>query len=219
MSRRSLSLVLLVVAVGLLFAGGFVQFDDTSGFGSSQWILALGGLALVPTLASVVVAWPDPKARLWTGIALAVLTGLLICESILNDGFRFIWGQSEGELAFLEFATGLVAFVLIANGVQPAPGSETTAGADAAAQAGPGRWLVRTAAYLCGTIVVVLAAIAAGADYYTRTECPEEGDCLAGLGGFVWGAFALLACGVAVLVIEIVFWRRRLRKTAELRGG
>jgi hypothetical protein len=87
-----------------------------------------------------------------------------------------------------------------------------------AVQPGPGRWLVRTAAYLCGTIVVVLVAIAAGADHYTRTECPEDGDCLALLGGFVWGAVAVLACSLAALVIEIVLWRRR-RKTAELGGG
>jgi hypothetical protein len=218
MSRRTVSLMLLVVALGLLFAGGFVQFDDTSGFGAEQWILPLGGLAFVPTLVSVVVAWPDPKARLWLGIALAVLTGLVVWESISNDGFRFIYNRSEGELALLEFATGLVAFVLIANGVQPTPASETTV-ESGVAQPGAGRWLVRTAAYLCGTIVVVLVAIAAGADYYTRTECPEDGDCLAALGGFVWGAVAVVACGLAVLVIEIVFWRRRRRKTAEVGGG
>lgn len=217
MSRRSVSLVLLAVALGLLVAGGFVQFDDTSGFGSEQWILPLGGLAFVPAVASVVTAWPAPKARLWLGIALAVLTGLLVWLSITDDGFRFIWNRGEGELALLEFTTGLVAFVLIANGVQPAPAGGTAAVGPGAARSGPGRWLVRTAAYLCGTVFVVLAAIAAGADYYTRTECPEEGDCLALLGGFVWGAVALLGCGVAVLVIEIVLWRRR--KTAEVAGG
>ncbi|RZU24449.1 hypothetical protein EV645_0091 [Kribbella rubisoli] len=218
MSRRTISLVLLVVALGLLFAGGFVQFDDTSGFGDEQWILLLGGLALVLALASVVAAWPQPQARLWLGIALAVLTGLLVLGSISNDGFRFIWNRSEGELALLEFATGLVAFVLIANGVQPAPTGETAAepGAD---RPGPGRWLVRAAAYLCGTMVAVLVAIAAGADYFTRTECSDDGDCLALLGGFVWGAVAVLACGLAVLVIEIVLWRRRRGKTAEVGGG
>jgi len=125
MSRRTISLLLLVVALGLLFAGGFVQFDDTSGFGSERWILLLGGLACVAALVSVVAAWPDPKARLWLGIALAVLTGLLVWGSISNDGFRFIYHRSEGELALLELAIGLVAFVLIANGVQPAPASET----------------------------------------------------------------------------------------------
>ena len=210
--------MLLVVALGLLFAGGFVQFDDTSGFGDEQWILPLGGLAFVPALASAVAAWPDPKARLWLGIALAVLTALLVWGSISNDGFRFIWNRSEGELALFEFATGVVAFVLIANGVQPAPASETAA-EPSAAQPGAGRWLVRTAAYLCGTIVVVLVAIAAGADYYTRTECPEEGDCLAPIAGFVWGVLAVPACGLVVLVIEIVLSRRRRRRTAEIGSG
>ncbi|TDW22756.1 hypothetical protein [Kribbella kalugense] len=217
MSRRSLSLVLLAVALGLLFAAGFVQFDDTSGFGAEQWILPLGALAFVPALASIAAAWPDPKARLWLGIALAVLTALLVWESISNDGFRFVWNRSEGELALLEFATGLVAFVLIANGVQPAPVSEISA-EPGAGRPGPGRWLVRTAAYLCGTIVVVLVAFAAGADYYARTECPEDGDCLAPLGGFVWGVLAVPVCGLAVLVIEIVLSRRRRRKTAEVGG-
>ncbi|WP_328999400.1 hypothetical protein OHA18_33775 [Kribbella sp. NBC_00709] len=218
MSRRSLSLLLLVVALGLLFAGGFVQFDDTSGFGSERWILPLGALAFVPAVASVPAAWPDPKARLWLGVALAVLTALLVWASISNDGFRFVWNRGEGELAMLEFATGLVAFVLIANGVQPAPESETAA-EPAGARPGPGRWLVRTAVYLCGTIVVVLVAFAIGADYYARTECPDDGDCLAPLGGVVWGALAVPVCGLAVLVIEIVLSRRRRRKTAEVGRG
>ncbi|MFD3402250.1 hypothetical protein ACFWUU_16320 [Kribbella sp. NPDC058693] len=219
MSRRSISLLLLTVALGLLVAGGFVQFDDTSGFGAEQWILPLGGLAFVPALASVVTAWPDPKARLWLGIVLAALTGLLIWESISDDGFRFIWSRSEGELALLEFATGLVAFVLIANGVQPAAADATAMEPGVTQQPGPGRWLVRTAAYLCGTIFVVLVVIKAGADYYARTECPEEGDCLAPIAGFVWGAVAVPVCGLAVLVIEIVLWRRRRRNTAEVGGG
>jgi len=177
----------------------------------------------VPAVAAVVVAWPEPRARLSLGIVLGALTVLMIWQDIANEGFRFVWNEDEGELVILEFITGLVAFVLIANGVQPAPSGDTaigTAGGTAAAQPGAGRWLVRTAVYLCGTTVVVLAAFGVGADYYARTECPEDGgDCLAPLGGVVWGALAVPACGIAVLVIEIVLSRRRRRKAAEVTGG
>ncbi|TCC04947.1 hypothetical protein E0H45_22965 [Kribbella soli] len=57
--RRTVSLVLFAVALGLLGAGGFVQFRDTSGFGSSYWIFPLGLLSVVPAVAAVVVAWPE----------------------------------------------------------------------------------------------------------------------------------------------------------------
>lgn len=45
------TLGLFVLSLVLLFAGNFIQFDDTSGFGSDEWLmpfaLALAGLALM----------------------------------------------------------------------------------------------------------------------------------------------------------------------------
>ena len=88
--RRTVSLVLFAVGLGLLCVGGFVQFDDTSGFGSDRWIYPLGLLAVVPAVAAVVVAWPEPRARLSLGIVLGALTVLMIWQDIANEGFRLI---------------------------------------------------------------------------------------------------------------------------------
>jgi hypothetical protein len=193
--RRSISLVLLVVALGLLFAGRFIQFDDTSGVGSQRWILPLGPLALVAAVASVIVAWPAPKARLWLGVALALLTAALVWANIANDGFRFIWNGDEGEFAIMEIVAGVVALVMIAVG---------------AYGLGKGRWLLRAAAYLGGTFLLTFAMVIGGIGYYEST-CGVEEECFSLLGGFLWGAVAVASCVLAVVVIETVLWRRRRR--------
>lgn len=196
--------MLFAVALGLLGAGGFVQFRDTSGFGSSYWIFPLGLLAVVPAVASVVVAWPEPRARLSLGIVLGVLTVVMIWQDIVNDGFRFIWNQNEGELQQLEIVLFVLAFVLL-----------TTAGA----RLGGGRWLLRAAAYLVGTVVVSLVVTVIGMMYHDKTGCaPDAEECLAGLLGILWGAAAVVACLVAVVVIELILWSRRRRKAAEVTG-
>ena len=196
--RRTASLACLVAGVGLLFAGRFVQFDDFSGFGSERWIFPFGILALILAVAAVVIAWADPRTRLWLGIALAILLALLVWQHAVNDGFRFIWTSDEGELAQLEVVVALVAVVLM-----------TTAGA----ALGGGRWLVRAAAYLCGSVALVFVAFLAGLTYYDATVCKgNDGDCLAPLGGMVWGLVAIPVCLVAIVVIELVLWRRTKRR-------
>ena len=202
--RRTVSLVLFAVGLGLLCVGGFVQFDDTSGFGSDQWIFPLGLLAVVPAVAAVVIAWPEPRARLALGIVLGVLTVVLIWQDIANDGFRFIWNQNEGELQQLEIVLFVLAFVLL-----------TTAGA----RLGGGQWLLRAAAYLVGTVVVSLVATVIGIAYHGETGCaPDAEECLAALVGIFWGAAAVVVCLVAVVVIELILWSRRRRKAAEVAG-
>lgn len=203
--RRTVSLALFAVGLGLLVVGGFVQFNDTSGFGSDRWIYPLGLLAVVPAVAAVVVAWPEPRARLSLGIVLGALTVLMIWQDVANEGFRFVWNEDEGELQQLELVLFVLAFVLL-----------TTAGA----KLGGGRWLLRAAAYLVVTVVVSLVVTVAGMMYYSETACPADAEeCLAPLGGIVWGAAAFLACLVAVLVIELILWTRRRRKAAEVAGG
>ncbi|TCC37585.1 hypothetical protein [Kribbella speibonae] len=202
--RRTVSLALFAVGLGLLVVGGFVQFNDTSGFGSDRWIYPLGLLAVVPAVAAVVVAWPEPRARLSLGIVLGVLTVAMIWQDIANDGFRFVWNQNEGELQQLELVLFVLAFVLL-----------TTAGA----RLGGGRWLVRAAAYLVGTVVVTLVVTVIGMVYYGETACADDAEeCLAPLAGIFWGAAAVVACLVAVLVIELILWTRRRRKAAEVTG-
>lgn len=188
------SVGLLVVGLALLAVGRFIQFDDTSGFGSEQWIVPLGLVAPVPAIAAVVVAWRSPKARLWLGIAVGVLAGFLVWQMTANSGFRFIWSRDEGELAQLTIALGLVAALLVATGVQKS-------------------WLVRAAVYLCGCAVLVLVAVVAGTAYYDATDCESgDSDCLSLLGGMVWGLVSLPVAAVVIAVIEVVRWRRRNRQ-------
>jgi uncharacterized membrane protein len=197
------ALVLLAGGLGMLWAGGFVQFGDTSGFGSDQWILPVGIAASVPVLGALAVARRDITARLWLGVACAVLVVCLALVSAGNDGFRFVWHSDEGEFRLLAIVLGLVAAVLIATGLQPS-----------SRNAKAGRWLVRVAFYLCGTFLLMYVAFGLGIAHFEATECKDStGDCdLAGLEGLVWSVIALPVSVVAVLVIELVLHRRRKQR-------
>ncbi|WP_350276550.1 hypothetical protein [Kribbella sp. HUAS MG21] len=199
--RRTIALVLLAVALGLLVAGRFVSFDA----GSLDWIFPLGPLAGIPAVTAVVVAWPEPKARLWLGIALAVLTAFIVWQSVVNVGFRFIWTSREAELPFFELLLFLLSCLMLAT---------------AGVALGAPRWLLRIPAYLIG--VAVLSIVVAGITgwYYARTCADaEEGGCMAVLGALTWGAGVVVASPVVILVIEVILWRRRRRKAAEAGGG
>lgn len=210
------SLVLLVVAIGLLAGGRFVQFDDTSGFGSNQWNVPIGILAVIPAVAALVVASRHVRARVWLGIGLLVLSALLVLLSRVDRGFRFIWKADEGELQVLETVLVLTAAVLIATGLQPS----SRAGASTVESGqGAGRWLVRGSYYLWGTAAVMGAAFLAGVVYYNETYCGAGGDtdCLALLGGMLWSVVSVPVSGVVIAIIELVLWRRRHRHRTESR--
>jgi hypothetical protein len=49
---------LFVLSLAFLFIGNFIQFDDTSGFGSNEWLVPFGFLAFLAATASLVVAFP-----------------------------------------------------------------------------------------------------------------------------------------------------------------
>jgi TRAP-type C4-dicarboxylate transport system permease small subunit len=200
--RTAVSAGLVAAGLLLLAVGGFIQFDDFSGDGSADWNLPLGVMGVVAAVAAVPVAVNEPKARLWLGVTLGVLLALIFWQQLTNSGFRFIWFHDEGELGFLEIGLGLVAAVLVATGLQP--------GSSAAPRGG--RWLVRAAVYLCGTVGLVVAAFIAGTAYYSATDCNDETDCLALLGGMLWSVIALPVAAVAIIVIEVVLRRRRNRQ-------
>lgn len=199
--RRTVALVLLAVALGLLFAGRFVSFDG----GSLDWIFPLGPLAVVPAASAVVVAWPEPRARLWLGIVLAVLTLLIIWQHVVNVDFRFIWAASEGELLFFEVFLILLTSMLLAS---------------AGVALGGRRWLLRIPAYLIGTVVLSTAVALVSASYFGRGCTGEEEEgCMAALGGLLVGAtVALVASPVLIVAIELTLWWRRRRKAAEVGG-
>lgn len=201
--RRTVALVLVAVALGLLFAGQFVTFGSG---GAPDWLFPLGLLAVVPAVASLIVAWPDPRARLWLGSVLAVLMLLIGWEGAVNDDFRFVWGSWEGEFWFFEvFLLFLLSCTLL-----------TTAGV----ALGGRRWLLRIPAYLIGMFVLAVAVAAIMAGYYGRTcTGDEEEGCLAPLGGLVWGAAAFVASPVLIVVIELLLWWRRRHKAGLSRRG
>ncbi|MFC5268214.1 hypothetical protein ACFPJ1_39425 [Kribbella qitaiheensis] len=198
------------LGLALLGAGRFVQLDDSSGFGSEEWIMPLGVLALLAALASVIVAAQDSKARLWLGAVLAVLVALLVWKTSTNVGFRFIWAGSERELIMLQVGLGLLALVLLATGFQQKRSSEVDR------RGGGGRWMVRGAVYLCGCALATYVAAIAGIAHFEAVECrdPAEMCELAGLEGLVWGVIALPASIVVALAIELVLWRRRRQRVS-----
>lgn len=193
------ALGLLALAVFLLCMGGFVRFDDYTGFGSNEWIRPLGFLAAAVVVGAVLVACTSVEARRWLGGALVVLDLLLIWQSVTDDAFRFVWHHDEGELFLLQVLLGLAALVLIATGVQPLERSAGTGG----------RWLVRVAVYVCGTVIVAFGAGSAGVWQYTTQVCVEE-DCDLGVNaGMTWALVALIVWGVVIVVIEDKLKTRR----------
>lgn len=204
---------MFVVGLVTLSSGGFVQFDDTSGFGSDQWNLPLGVLALVLVVAGIGVASVSATARLWLGGALGLLDVFLIWQSVTNDGFRFVWHGDEGELFLFQVALGLTALVLIATGLQPSR-DDAAAVVEAGGKVDAGRWLVRTVLYLAGTAVAVFVAFFIGADQYADRYCTQVGACDADdLSGLVWGLngslIALGVCLVLIVAVELVLRSRR----------
>ncbi|MFI5733131.1 hypothetical protein ACIA49_23665 [Kribbella sp. NPDC051587] len=76
--------------------------------------------------------------------------------------------------------------------------------------------LLRFIGYVGGTAVLAYVAFLVGTAYYDRNMCAGDDttDCLAALGGFFWSIGAIAVCLIAVVVTEVVLWRRR-RRAAE----
>ncbi|WP_020384776.1 hypothetical protein [Kribbella catacumbae] len=200
-----------VASLAAVSSGGFVFFNDTPDTVNHR-NLPLGAVAMVLVIAGVVVAARTATARLWLGGALGLLDVFLIWQSTTNNAFRFVWGSGEGEMFMFQVVLGLTALVLIATGLQPSRQTEPDTEVATELKPGAGRWLVRAAGYLCGTVIIVFVATWAGIDYYTPTICD---DCLDGLKGLYWGMAAVLACLVAVVVIELVLRSRRRQERTE----
>jgi hypothetical protein len=201
--RRTVALILVAVALGLLFAGRFVTFDPS--VDSSDWIFPIGLVAILPAAAAPLVAWPEPRALLWLAVVLTVLTLLIAGLGWAVGSFRFVWSGSEGELWLLV----IVLFLL-----------STTLFAVAGVAFGRGWWLVRIPAYLTTLFVLFVSVTWIVTDYYERScTGQEEEGCWAGLGGLFMGGIAVLLALPLIVPVELILWWGRRRKAAVSRQG
>lgn len=208
------SLVLLMASLITLYVGSFIQFDDTSGFGSDRWVLPLGAVAGLLAVCAVGIGLSDRTARRAVGGALAVIDVVLVAEAILNDGFRFIWSGDEGELFYLQVALGLAALFLLtptflstkeATNEAPRTGRSLTGWA-------------RVAIYVSALTLVMFVAFFVGTAHFESSQCSGPdfgGECdLAVLEGLLWagGAFVLGTVTIAIAEVSRSHKRRAGRR-------
>lgn len=202
------ALGLFVTSLVLLYLGGFIQFDDTSGFGSTEWVMSVGLVAGLAALCSVAVAISRGTARRALGAMMAVLTFLIIVQVTTNDGFRFIWAGDEGELVYLQVLLALASLILLTpRFFKP---RETTGRAASSRALSP--W-ARAVVYLCALVLVVFVAFLQGVAHFESTECSGPdfgGECdLAGIEGLLWAAVAFILVVAVVATTEVVLTRKR----------
>ena len=207
------TLGLFVASLLALYAGGFILFDDRSGFGTdTSGVLLLVALALAA--GSLWTGLRTPVARRALGGALALLDATIVAIAASDDGFRFFWTTYEGELVQFEVVVGLVALVLLV----PAFRTESVPLAGRAGKVEGNRptltaW-ARGSLYLCALAAGTFVAFLLGAAHFEATQCnePGGGECdIALLEGVLWAGGALLL-GVAVIVVTEI--RLALRRRA-----
>jgi hypothetical protein len=214
-------MLLLLLSLALLWKGSFIQFDDTSGFGSNDWVMPLAPVSLLLAATSVLVALRDVPARRLLGAALLVLDGLIVVQAVTNPGFRFIWSGEEGELFQFEVALGIGGLALLTRRVYrpaetPGPAQpRLTQESESRAMELTG-W-ARFVAYLAATAVLVFVAFFLGVVQFEATECSGPdfgGECdLAVLGGLAWAAAAIVLATVAIICIEARLYTRGRGRT------
>lgn len=209
---RVIALGLFGLSLVLLFVGDFIQLDDTSGFGSNEWLMPFALLALLAAGGSLVVALSDVSARRLLGAALLLLDVFLAWQVITNDGFRFIWSQNEGELFQLQVGLALAGFALITKSVHrtTAPAGQAPSGLDLTGWA-------RFVGYLTATVTLVFVAFFMGVAHFEYTECSGPdfgGECdVSVLGGLAWSAGAILLAVITIPIIEVLLRSRRRRRS------
>lgn len=213
MDRVTLAaLSLFAASLVLLGLGGFIQLDDTSGFGYERWVMPLGAVAVLVASVALGVALSRRTATLALGAASGILVAALVVLAVVDDGFRFIWGGDEGELFLLVVVLALGAAALLT------PSRYVSGSADGPdGPAGPRRrsgW-ARAVSYACVLGVAMFAAFAAGAAHFTATQCVGAGgECdVAALEGLLWTA-AVLVLGVLAIAANEVRLRKHRRRPA-----
>ena len=192
---RVVPLVLLLAAMGALWLGHFIQFDDATGFGADLEDPALGAVAFTLACAAVLIAVAHRPARRVTGLTLALIAALAVAGSVLAPAFRFV-----------ELGDGLTPLlVVISSAATMLLTTSSTPLSD----------VVRTPRGRVPTYVVVLGLAVLGAFFVGGAVADPGcggGECdLAGLAG-LWLAFAVLVIGVGTMaIVEVAFAVRRHR--------
>lgn len=216
-STVALTIGLLTASLAALGIGGFILFDDRSGFGADDAATSLATAALVLVVAAVVVSLRAPVARRTLGAAFAVIDASIIALAASDDGFRFIWTTYEGELLQFEIVLGLVALVLLTPAFLR-PDSTAPGGSPARLEGARLTAWARGSLYLCALAAGMFVAFLLGAAHFEATQCnePGGGECdIALLEGMLWAAGALLL-GVAVIAVTEIrlMLRQRARRSA-----
>lgn len=203
----AVTLVLFVGSLVALHAGGFILFDDTTGFGTETSGVGLL-IALLLVSGAIYTAFRDPIARRALGGALAVLDATIIAIGASDNGFRFFWTTYEGELLQFEVLLGLVALVLLTPTFLRS--TDPTPVASSSPRTSGGRTLTtwaRASLYLCALVVAMFIVFGIGVAHFEATQCsgPEfDGECdLAAIEGLLGAAGALVLGVIAILVMEV----------------
>lgn len=206
------ALSLFAASLVLLQLGGFIQLDDTSGFGSDRWNLPLGLLALFLAAVALGVALSERTARRALGGAWAVLAVALVVLSLTDDGFRFVWGGDEGELVMFMVGLALGAAALLT----PTLYVRRPAGDFVRDPEPPASGWARTVGYLCATVIAMYLAFHIGIRHFKSTQCVGTGgECdVAVLEGLLWVVVTFFLGIVAITANEWRLRRRRPRKVS-----
>lgn len=213
--RAAAGTLLFVASLAALYVGGFIQFDDTSGFGGNEWNMPLAFVAGLLAFASVAVAVSDRTARRALGAALVTLDVLLVGASVTDGEFRFIWGGDEGELFYLEVVLGLAALILLTPTFTSAKGRT-----DRPSDRSLSPWS-RVTIFATVLVIAMFVTFNAGISHFHSTQCSGrgfDGECdLAVLEGLAWAGatFFLLVTAFSVSEVQRA---RRLRTQRQEQG-
>lgn len=226
-SRDGMILTTVALLGGSLIAlraGGFILFDDTTGFGVDRSGPLLG-VALLLAVGAFVTGLQHPIARRSLGGALALLDVAIVAIAASDNGFRFFWTTYEGELLQFQVVLGVVALVLLTPSFLSPPTSSEPAGTGQPIvrnRRALTAW-ARVGLYLCALTIGMFIAFVIGVTHFEATQCSGldfDGECdLSPFEGLLWSAGTLLFGLIAIVVTEVNLAPRRRATRERLTSG